>query len=122
MFIVSLQEFFIYRSSEKFERDAYSAQETKTVVDRIKRRCFPDDLIDIPGDVPFDAEHQVHLGCAKSKFSALVGSLSKHDFPVAKQRLKNMTSPRNLYCKPKLLSELPFWKARALIFSRRFMK
>ena len=81
-----------------------------------KGRCFLDDLIDIPGDVPIDAMRQVHIGCAKSIISALVGSLSKHDFQVAEQRLKNMTSPGNLYCKPKLLSELPFWKPREFNF------
>ena len=116
MFIVSLQEPFVCRSSEEFKRDAIAAQETKTVVNGIKGRCFLDDIIDIPGDVPIDAMHQVHLGCAKSIISALVGSLSKHDLPLAEQRLKNMTSPRNLYCKPKLLSELPYWKARDFKF------
>ena len=83
MFIVSLQEPFVCRSSEEFKRDAIAAQETKTVVNGIKGRCFLDDLIDIPGDVPIDAMHQVHLGCAKSIISALVISLSKHDLPLA---------------------------------------
>ena len=103
---------FVCRSPSDFRANAISAEYEKKIVNGIKGRCFLDEIIQIPFDVPIDAMHQVFLGCAKSIIVALVGSLSKHNSVIAEDRLRNCRSPRYLNVKAKPLSELLFWKAR----------
>ena len=110
------EEPFILRTPENFRKDALTAEREKHIVKGIKGRCFLDEIIEIPHDVPFDAMHQVFLGCAKSITTALVGSLTKRNQLTAEDRLKNIKSPRESHCKPKLLSELMYWKARYFKF------
>ena len=82
----------------------------------MKGRCFLDELILIPEDVPIDAMHQVFLGCAKSVILALVGSLSKRNLREVEKRLCYIKSPRNRHGKSKPLSEISYWKARDFKF------
>ena len=106
----------VSRSPEDFRKDAISAEQEKKPVNGIKGRCFLDEIIQIPIDVPIDAMHQVFLGCGKSIIRALVGSLTKKEISVVEDRIKNIKCPRSFNCKPKSISELMYWKARDFKF------
>ena len=105
-------EEIIPRRKDEFLKDAKLAESKKEIVRGIKGRCFLDELISIPDDVPIDAMHQVFLGCAKSIITALLASTAKRNIPSMEKRLKDVKAPRCAHGRPKLLSEMLFWKAR----------
>ena len=88
----------------------------KDSVKGVKGRCFLDELISLPDDVPIDAMHQVHLGCAKSIITALISSVQKRTAATIDERLKKIKTPRSTCGRTKLLSEIAFWKARDFKF------
>ena len=106
------EEEIIERTHDDFMKDANSAQAKNEVVNGIKGRCFLDELIRIPDDVPVDAMHQVFLGCAKSIITALVTSIPKRNVAPFEKRLKGIKTPRSVHGRHKAVSEIMHWKAR----------
>ena len=93
-------------------KDASVAEGKNEIVRGIKGRWFIDELFSIRDDVPIDAMHQVFLGCAKSIITALLASTAKRNTTSMGKRLKGVKAPRCAQGRPKLLSEILFWKAR----------
>ena len=69
--IYPCDEPFILRTPESFRNDANTAEREKQIVKGVRGRCFLDEIIETPYDVPFDAMHQVFLGCAEEFREAL---------------------------------------------------
>ena len=90
----------------ELQKGSANTADRKEIVNGVRGRCFPDEIIEIPYDILFDAMHQVFLSCGKLIRNALVRSLTKRDQLTVEYRLKNIKSPRESHGKPKLLSEM----------------
>ena len=109
--LFSCKKLFKLRENLDFKACGWYADRTNEMKCGVKSSTPLNSLMSLPWDCPIDPMHQIFLGTGKVLTKMMISLLKGETLMAAENLIKNLKVPFDVKHKPKVLSELSFWKA-----------